>query len=508
MPAPCGHSAPQSDCTVCAAAAKQPQYARRWFGAVSAKPRLSFGELARKRLTCAERKKAGLPCSEFAAPGVGGTAVAPPVPGVLDQGGSGIGDGLLGMLAAEGLRLARPDLAVSYRCGPVALPYVRLFAGWQDVRPHAKAHNEHPVPGAAQINQGYSAEGAHPETRIARYCRHAGAPGPQVPALADEGRLRSLGQPCAGAVLLAPFSRYRDREWPLSHWLALERELLSAGCRVVILHSEAARCDLFAGERLVGADAATVTGAVLCADMVIANDSGMAHLAGVLSTPAVALCGAWPGAKVYSAYPSVAATDGMAGVLPAQVRERALAWLWRASAPHTLLSPDKLQGLARAARDTAGLDGAMAELGTFRGGSALLLARESAGRVLHVFDALGIPEDDVHRRGHKAGEFAATEDEIRARLAGYDVAFHFGLFPTTTAGLDDLRFSLVHLDADTLQSTRAALEWFGPRMLPGGQLVLDDLDWPHCPGVRQSLIEVGLGGRVERTALYQGRIRF
>jgi hypothetical protein len=65
--------------------------------------------------------------------------------------------------------------------------------------------------------------------------------------------------------------------------------------------------------------------------------------------------------------------------------------------------------------------------------------------------------------------------DVRRLLAGYrDVYIHPGLFPDTAADLGDFRFSFVHLDLDLPEPTRAALEYFHPRMLPGGIIIADD----------------------------------
>lgn len=43
-------------------------------------------------------------------------------------------------------------------------------------------------------------------------------------------------------------------------------------------------------------------------------------------------------------------------------------------------------------------------------------------------------------------------------------------------------------------------------MVPGGIIVLDDLDRPNCPGVSKALEERGLLALVEKTAPHQGRL--
>ena len=61
------------------------------------------------------------------------------------------------------------------------------------------------------------------------------------------------------------------------------------------------------------------------------------------------------------------------------------------------------------------------------------------------------------------------------------------------AGYPDLpahtRFRLVHLDVDIRSSNLAALEFFYPRLLPGGQIVLHDYNAPSVPGTKIAVDE-------------------
>lgn len=97
--------------------------------------------------------------------------------------------------------------------------------------------------------------------------------------------------------------------------------------------------------------------------------------------------------------------------------------------------------------------------------------------------------------------------EVRELLADHlNVAFHPGLFPGTTRGLDSIRFALVHLDADLYASTKAGLEWFWPRIVAGGAILLDDYGWGYCKGVERAVTEFfdDLSGfKNEMTAPYQ-----
>lgn len=178
--------------------------------------------------------------------------------------------------------------------------------------------------------------------------------------------------------------------------------------------------------------------------------------------------------------------------------------LWPARR-HSLITSDRLEVIARYARETAALPGEAAELGVCRGGSAMVIADASSGRRLHLFDTFeGLPNDGG---GHRRGDFAAGLDEVRQLLGARRVEFHPGLFPETARGLEEARFSFVHVDADLYESTRDAIAFFWPRMVAGGIMVFDDVDWPNCPGVDQAIAEAGLRDRVERTAPLQGAIR-
>jgi len=163
---------------------------------------------------------------------------------------------------------------------------------------------------------------------------------------------------------------------------------------------------------------------------------------------------------------------------------------------YTLIEDDRLMRIAYCCEATSHLPGVMAECGVYKGGSAALIASGCPHKELHLFDSLGLPFDDIEGGHHKQGEFANSETELRKYLAPYtNVFFHIGIFPETAI---DECFSLVHLDMDLYVSTKAALEWFLPRMVSGGIIVLDDLGWHHCPGVDQALKEVGRWEEVQK----------
>jgi O-methyltransferase len=143
----------------------------------------------------------------------------------------------------------------------------------------------------------------------------------------------------------------------------------------------------------------------------------------------------------------------------------------------------QIQICVRAARR---FDGAMAEAGVLAGGSARLICEAKGETTLHLFDVfetLQAAGSDAPNLRRHFGRIHGVRAEVERLLAPYpNVALHAGVFPDTTADLETERFSFVHLDMDLEPSTRAGLEFFHPRMVPGGILLGDDY---HLPDVRR-----------------------
>lgn len=156
---------------------------------------------------------------------------------------------------------------------------------------------------------------------------------------------------------------------------------------------------------------------------------------------------------------------------------------------HTLVDPIRCFMLYQLARASRTLAGDVAELGVYRGGTGRLLSMVLPDKPAHLFDTFdGMPERD--RRYDPAAysrEFLSDTslEEVRGYLSDRpNVQLHAGTFPETAKGLEDRRFSFVHIDADIYPSTLAACEFFYPRMTPGGVMLFDD--YGNCPGVIQA----------------------
>lgn len=213
-------------------------------------------------------------------------------------------------------------------------------------------------------------------------------------------------------------------------------------------------------------------------------------------------------------------------------RERRRAWskhLARVAAQHDLVTyphhlvwsqPGELTALAQQWGDLPGLPldccqllysvaksvrardvpGDTAECGVRYGKSSFFILNGLADpqRPHHLcdsFEGLSEPgEVDVEtiarREGWKAGDLVADERIARAQLAAFpQCAFHRGWIPDCFAGLEARRFALVHIDVDLYEPTRAAFEFFYPRLSPGGVMVCDDYGFASCPGARKAVDE-------------------
>jgi len=122
------------------------------------------------------------------------------------------------------------------------------------------------------------------------------------------------------------------------------------------------------------------------------------------------------------------------------------------------------------------IPGDLAEVGVGTGGSAKLIASYAPGRTLHLFDTFeGLPEPGpLDSARFKPGQYAGGFEAIQSYLKGHDVKMYKGFFPSTAQALSETHFAFVHLDADLYESTKAGLEWFYPRMAPGGILISHD----------------------------------
>ncbi len=142
------------------------------------------------------------------------------------------------------------------------------------------------------------------------------------------------------------------------------------------------------------------------------------------------------------------------------------------------------------------IQGAFAELGVYKGETALMMHHMDATRRLHLFDTFeGFDSKDLDIEKNKderytTDNFSDTSLETVKELFKNvkDVSFYPGYFPATAKSVTDKIFSLVHIDADLYLPTIEALKYFYPKVAPGGVLIIHDYNH-NWEGIKKAVDE-------------------
>jgi len=153
-----------------------------------------------------------------------------------------------------------------------------------------------------------------------------------------------------------------------------------------------------------------------------------------------------------------------------------------------------------------GIPGDFAELGVYKGESAKILQLMDPSRTFHLHDTFeGFKEEDLENETGEAAtyttrNFADTSLEAVKRYLGEEGKFvyHAGRFdfsaptpslpPAGGEGEREGAYALVNLDADLYNPTKAGLEYFYPRLSPGGVIFIHD--YTHkWPGIKRATDE-------------------
>ncbi len=159
---------------------------------------------------------------------------------------------------------------------------------------------------------------------------------------------------------------------------------------------------------------------------------------------------------------------------------------------HTLVDPVRCYMIYQLANQALNIEGDVAEVGVYKGGTAKLIAGifQKTRKEIHLFDTfLGMPETDPAKDLVTKGDFSDTSlEQVASFLSEFkNVRLYKGIFPETADAIRDKSFSIVHLDVDIYSSVYNGVEYFYPRMSKGGILVFDDYGFKTCPGAKQAV---------------------
>jgi len=174
--------------------------------------------------------------------------------------------------------------------------------------------------------------------------------------------------------------------------------------------------------------------------------------------------------------------------------------VYEAIRSHTLVDKYRCWELWTLVLETAKIEGAILEVGVWRGGTGALMAKRAAmdGDAKPVFlcdTFTGVVkaghQDTTYRGGEHADTSLATVVELLRSLGIGDASILQGIFPEDTASAIDpsIRFRLCHIDVDVYASARDIMTWLWPRLSPGGVVVYDDYGFRECEGIRMFVHE-------------------
>lgn len=146
------------------------------------------------------------------------------------------------------------------------------------------------------------------------------------------------------------------------------------------------------------------------------------------------------------------------------------------------------------------VSGDTAECGVLAGSSSYLICRAFHDRTHFMFDSFeglskpGSFDGDRWQESHLTSDLKTAQENLKECP---NVSFHKGWIPERFKDVESRNFCFVHIDVQLYEPTRASLQFFYPRMSPGGVIVCDDYGFTTCPGATRAIDEF-LGDKPEQ----------
>lgn len=151
------------------------------------------------------------------------------------------------------------------------------------------------------------------------------------------------------------------------------------------------------------------------------------------------------------------------------------------------------------AAQAARLDGDFVECGTNRGGTATSILTYLAdhegfvGKTFYCFDTfqgLAPERSSAAEIEHYAGMYEDCYDEVAQHFAAFpQVQLVRGPIPDTLRGFQVGSISFLHIDMNSAEPERAAIDFFWPHLTSGAFVLLDDFGWESCIDQRTAFIQ-------------------
>ena len=156
------------------------------------------------------------------------------------------------------------------------------------------------------------------------------------------------------------------------------------------------------------------------------------------------------------------------------------------------------------------LSGNVAELGVYKGRFASKINYYFKDKKIYLFDTFeGFKNKIVVQQIDERMSALLDEQKdknnycINDNVMGMLEKFPFpdncivkkGFFPSTVVGIDE-EFCFVSIDVDLYQGTKDGLEWFYPRMVKRGVIMIHDYNFYDCPGVKKAVDEFCIDNQI------------
>ncbi len=158
---------------------------------------------------------------------------------------------------------------------------------------------------------------------------------------------------------------------------------------------------------------------------------------------------------------------------------------------------------------TIGMEGKIIECGCFKGLSSYIMCRYTQSFdvnytgddfvIVDSFEGLSQPtsEDSIGQddQGEDkffvgGGFFATPMDQVKSALKSFsEISYVKGWVPDVLHQLPDHEYKFVHIDLDLYTPIKGALEYFYPKVVPNGIIVIDDYGSLHWPGAKKAVEE-------------------
>lgn len=146
--------------------------------------------------------------------------------------------------------------------------------------------------------------------------------------------------------------------------------------------------------------------------------------------------------------------------------------------------------------DEREIEGAIAELGVYKGRTSALMNGWSPNRTLYLMDTFeGFDQRDLDvekEEGYSSGKFefsdTSAETVLKLMPKRENCKIVKGFFPESVSGISD-RFAFVIIDVDLYQPIYEGLKWFWPQMVSGGVILVHDFGTVKFQGAKAAVRE-------------------